>query len=94
MRCAKLYERKIEEMKHDELAHITFDKDDDDALQFVTAAANLRCYNFHISPRKSVFDTKAIAGNIVPAIATSNAMIGGIMVLELNKIMERKKKGK
>jgi ubiquitin-like 1-activating enzyme E1 B len=44
-------------------------------------------------PRKSVFDTKAIAGNIVPAIATSNAVISGVLVQELTKVIDRKRKG-
>lgn len=55
---------------------ITFDKDDEDTLNFVTAAANLRSFVFHI-PLKSKFDIKQIAGNIIPAIATTNAIISG-----------------
>jgi len=36
---------------------ITFDKDDVDTLDFVTATANLRAISFHLEP-KSKFDTK------------------------------------
>lgn len=36
---------------------LTFDKDDVDTLDFVTATANLRAEIFHIE-RKSKFDTK------------------------------------
>jgi ubiquitin-like 1-activating enzyme E1 B len=38
---------------------LVWDKDDDDALNFVTAASNLRCYIFSIS-LKSKFETKCI----------------------------------
>jgi ubiquitin-like 1-activating enzyme E1 B len=36
---------------------LTFDKDDEDTLDFVTATANLRAESFHIG-RTSKFDTK------------------------------------
>lgn len=36
---------------------LTFDKDDEDTLDFVTATANLRADSFHIG-RTSKFDTK------------------------------------
>ncbi|GEQ67727.1 hypothetical protein JCM33374_g1392 [Metschnikowia sp. JCM 33374] len=56
---------------------IFFDKDDEDTLNFVAAAANLRSSVFHIET-KSKFDIKQIAGNIIPAIATTNAIISGL----------------
>ncbi|OBA21590.1 hypothetical protein METBIDRAFT_42025 [Metschnikowia bicuspidata var. bicuspidata NRRL YB-4993] len=56
---------------------VFFDKDDEDTLNFVAAAANLRCCVFNIE-RKSKFDIKQIAGNIIPAIATTNAIISGL----------------
>lgn len=55
---------------------ISFDKDDEDTLNFVAATANLRSHVFHI-PNKTKFDIKQIAGNIIPAIATTNAIISG-----------------
>lgn len=67
---------------------IEFDKDDEDTLNFVAAASNLRSHNFHIEP-KTKFDIKQIAGNIIPAIATTNAIISGLSDLaSLNSWLE------
>ncbi|CAI5756991.1 unnamed protein product [Candida verbasci] len=56
---------------------ISFDKDDEDTLNFVASASNLRSFIFNIE-MKSKFIIKELAGNIVPAIATSNAIISGL----------------
>jgi ubiquitin-like 1-activating enzyme E1 B len=56
-----------------------FDKDQPIDLDFVTAASNLRSRVFGIE-RKSKFDVKGIAGNIVHAIATTNAIVAGLQV--------------
>ncbi|KAJ5102272.1 ubiquitin-like activating enzyme (UbaB) [Penicillium alfredii] len=66
---------------------LTFDKDDEDTLDFVTATANLRAVVFDI-PLKSKFDTKQMAGNIIPAIATTNAMTAGLCVLQAFKVLQ------
>ncbi|XP_072926575.1 SUMO-activating enzyme subunit 2 isoform X1 [Hemitrygon akajei] len=65
---------------------LVWDKDDPPAMNFVTAAANLRMHIFSIS-MKSKFDVKSMAGNIIPAIATTNAVIAGLIVLEGLKIL-------
>jgi ubiquitin-like 1-activating enzyme E1 B len=65
---------------------ITFDKDDEDTLDFVTASANLRSVVFGIEP-KSRFDIKQMAGNIIPAIATTNAIVAGLCVLQSYKVL-------
>lgn len=65
---------------------LTFDKDDMDTLDFVAASANLRSYIFSIETR-SKFDIKQMAGNIIPAIATTNAMTAGLCVLQAFKVM-------
>ena len=65
---------------------LTFDKDDVDTLDFVTASANLRSMVFDIDT-KSKFDVKQMAGNIIPAIATTNAMTASLCVLEAFKVM-------
>lgn len=66
---------------------IEFDKDDDDTLDFVTAAANLWSAAFAIEP-KSKFDTKQMAGNIIPAIATTNAMVAALCVFQAYKVIK------
>jgi ubiquitin-like 1-activating enzyme E1 B len=65
---------------------ITFDKDDDDTLDFVTAASNLRSAVYNI-PQKNRWDVKEMAGNIIPAIATTNAIIAGLIVLQAIHIL-------
>ncbi|KAJ0165164.1 Ubiquitin-activating enzyme E1-like [Colletotrichum tanaceti] len=65
---------------------ITFDKDDEDTLDFVTASANIRSTVFGIE-RKSRFDIKQMAGNIIPAIATTNAIVAGLCVLQSFKVL-------
>lgn len=66
---------------------ITFDKDDDDTLDFVTAASNLRSAVYNI-PQKNRWDVKEMAGNIIPAIATTNAIIAGLIVLQAVQILQ------
>ncbi|EXM33948.1 ubiquitin-like 1-activating enzyme E1 B [Fusarium oxysporum f. sp. vasinfectum 25433] len=66
---------------------ITFDKDDIDTLDFVTASANIRSTIFGIN-KKSRFDTKQMAGNIIPAIATTNAIVAGLCVLQSFKVLK------
>lgn len=66
---------------------ITFDKDDIDTLDFVAASANIRSTIFGID-RKSRFDIKQMAGNIIPAIATTNAIVAGLCVLQSFKVLK------
>ncbi|KAG6025315.1 hypothetical protein E4U40_002753 [Claviceps sp. LM458 group G5] len=66
---------------------ITFDKDDIDTLDFVASSANIRSTMFGID-RKSRFDIKEMAGNIIPAIATTNAIVAGLCVLEAFKVLK------
>ncbi|KAH6620847.1 hypothetical protein B0J18DRAFT_209285 [Chaetomium sp. MPI-SDFR-AT-0129] len=68
-------------------AIITFDKDDEDTLDFVAASANIRSALFGIDG-KSKFEIKQMAGNIIPAIATTNAIVAGLCVLEGFKVLK------
>lgn len=74
----------ISHRKHD-IGCAVFDKDDDLAVNFVTSAANLRCFCYGIEPQTR-FDAKGMAGNIIHAIATTNAIVSGIMVVEALKV--------
>ncbi|KAL9180727.1 hypothetical protein ACHAXT_011180 [Thalassiosira profunda] len=67
-----------------------FDKDDDVAMRFVAAASNLRQCVFGIEPLQSLYDAKGIAGNIIPAIATTNAIVAGLQVLQAFHILKSK----
>ncbi|KIJ48982.1 hypothetical protein M422DRAFT_28286 [Sphaerobolus stellatus SS14] len=60
---------------------ISFDKDDEDTLDFVCAAANLRSVVYGI-PNKTGWEVKEMAGNIIPATASTNAVIAGLIVLQ------------
>lgn len=64
-----------------------WDKDDEVALNFVVAASNLRSKCFNIE-RKSPFDVKSLAGNIVPAISSTNSIIGGLLVLQALRLLK------
>ncbi|KMQ96839.1 sumo-activating enzyme subunit 2 [Lasius niger] len=67
--------------------HLVWDKDDQHAMDFVAACANIRAHIFGI-PQKSRFDIKSMAGNIIPAIATTNAIIAGMVVLHAFRVLE------
>lgn len=66
-----------------------FDKDDDDTLDLVTAAANLRAWVYSIA-RKTRFEIKEIAGNIIPAIASTNAIVAAQIVFQAIRLLQGK----
>eukprot|EP00469_Lotharella_globosa_P012716 CAMPEP_0167771616 /NCGR_PEP_ID=MMETSP0111_2-20121227/382_1 /TAXON_ID=91324 /ORGANISM="Lotharella globosa, Strain CCCM811" /LENGTH=472 /DNA_ID=CAMNT_0007660999 /DNA_START=133 /DNA_END=1548 /DNA_ORIENTATION=- len=67
-----------------EIGQAVFDKDDDLAMKFISAVANIRMHIYGI-PCQSRFAVKGIAGNIVHAIATTNAIAAGLIVMEAIK---------
>jgi ubiquitin-like 1-activating enzyme E1 B len=71
-----------------------FDKDDDLAMRFVTCTSNLRSYVFGIEPIQSHYSAKGIAGNIIPAIATTNAIVAGLQVLQAFQVLAKQMENK
>ncbi|CDS43661.1 SUMO activating enzyme subunit 2 [Echinococcus multilocularis] len=69
---------------------LVWDKDDRDAMDFVAAASIIRAILFHVPGAKELtrFTVKSFAGNIIPAIATTNAIIAGAMVLQALNVLQ------
>lgn len=70
---AQVFLRSIElflETRASDIGAAVFDKDDALAVEFVTAAANLRSHVFHI-PRQSMFDLKVRLANWVTCCGQS-----------------------
>ncbi|KAK6539781.1 E1 ubiquitin-activating protein uba2 [Orbilia ellipsospora] len=84
----RLSKRVLELKEIGQSSMVSFDKDDDDTLDFVAASANIRSIIFGIDVQTK-FDIKQMAGNIIPAIATTNAITAGLCVMQAFKVLKK-----
>lgn len=76
------------QVSKDQFTPADFEKDDDSNfhIAFINSAANLRATNYQIA-NCDFAKTKMIAGKIIPAIATTTAMITGAVTAEIYKFV-------
>lgn len=67
----------ILEERNGDIGSLTFNKDDELCIEFVSASTNIRAHNFGIA-LESKFKIKEMAGKIIPAISSSNAMVAAL----------------
>mmetsp|Transcript_62207 Transcript_62207/g.110604 ORF Transcript_62207/g.110604 Transcript_62207/m.110604 type:complete len:610 (-) Transcript_62207:103-1932(-) len=79
---AKMYEPGRREL----IGQSVFSKDDAVAMDFVHCAANIRMTNYRIG-RISRWDAQSIAGAIIPAVASTNAIVAGLEVVQLIHVL-------
>lgn len=74
------------------LQAIEFEKDDDtnSHIDFITTCSNLRARNYAIK-ESDRHETKFTAGKIIPAIATTTALVTGMVCMEVYKVLQPSK---
>ncbi|KAL7995721.1 putative ubiquitin/SUMO-activating enzyme E1, ubiquitin-activating enzyme E1 [Plasmopara halstedii] len=68
---------------------IEFDKDDDSHMEVILSVSNLRARSYKI-PEEDMHKSRFIAGNIIPAIATTTALVTGLVCFEFLKVFQNK----
>jgi len=78
----------VDVKKFGKLFPADFEKDDDTNhhIAWITAATNMRSWNYSIEPSKNS-SVRMTAGRIIPAIATTTATITGFVQLEVFKYL-------
>ena len=71
------------------MKQINFEKDNDDNyhINFILSFSNLRANNYNIE-KTDFLNAKEIAGNIIPAIASTTATITGITCLQIYTLLQ------
>lgn len=74
---------------------IEFEKDDDDLghVQWIWSCSNMRNIQYSI-PYSNLWETRKIAGNIIPALITTTSLISGFQILEFIRVVKLYKSSK
>ncbi|TNN05212.1 SUMO-activating enzyme subunit 2 isoform 3 [Schistosoma japonicum] len=89
MRSVKKLQNQMEDGGGDK--YLVWDKDDQDAMDFVASASIIRSQLFHLPTANQLtrFTIKSLAGNIIPAVASTNAIVAGLMILQARNILSK-----
>ncbi|OQV22415.1 SUMO-activating enzyme subunit 2 [Hypsibius exemplaris] len=91
---ARVFIRSVRGLKAslEKLGNLVWDKDDEVAMDFVTAVANLRSSCFGIATL-SRYDIKQMAGNIIAAVASTNAIVAGFIICNAVQVLRGNQSG-
>jgi len=85
--------RKVDRKSFGKVSPLEFEKDMErafpDHMDFISLASNLRATNYRIE-LVDKHEAKRIAGKIIPAIATTTALVTGLVCLELYKLIQNR----